>query len=119
LQVRSSTAVRRTGDLPAGRRFALLAAAALLLAGCATQIKDREAAAPEDAGGKAIAFQRKSLTPTDGGRLVQADELLAGDILLSADPGLASAGIRLLTTSPVSHAALRRPRHCPRRSPRG
>ena len=106
LQVRSSTAVRRTGDLLAGRRLARLAAAALLLAGCATQIKDREAVVPFDAGGKAIAFQRKSLTPTDGGRLVQPEELLAGDILLSADPGLASAGIRLLTTSPVSHAAI-------------
>ena len=84
----------------------VLAAVALLLAGCATQVTDREVVGPDGASGKALAFQRKSLTPTDGGRLVGPDELLAGDILLSADPGLASAGIRLLTTSPVSHAAI-------------
>jgi len=102
----SLTAVRRTGDLPGGHRLAALVVAALLLAGCATQITDRKAVGPDGASGKAIAFQRKSLTPTDGGRLVRPEELLAGDILLSADPGLASAGIRLLTTSPVSHAAI-------------
>jgi cell wall-associated NlpC family hydrolase len=87
-------------------RAAALATAALLLAGCATRITDREAVGSDAEGGKSLAFQRKSLTPTDGGRLVGPDELLAGDILLSADPGLASAGIRLLTTSPVSHAAI-------------
>ena len=106
LQLRSSTAVRGPGDVPGRSGLAALLVAALLLAGCATQIQDREAVGPDGAGGKAIAFQRKSLTPTDGGRLVLPDELLAGDILLSADPGVTSAGIRLLTTSPVSHAAI-------------
>jgi len=106
LQVRSSTAVRRTGARLGGRRLAALVAAALLLTGCATQIQDREAAGSDGAGGKAIAFQRKSLTPTDGGRPVRPEDLQPGDILLSADPGIASAGIRLLTTSPVSHAAI-------------
>ena len=97
---------RWTGDRLDGRRLAALVVGALLLAGCATQITDSEVVGPDGASGKAIAFQRKSLTPTDGGRLVRPDELLAGDILLSADPGIASAGIRLLTTSPVSHAAI-------------
>jgi cell wall-associated NlpC family hydrolase len=87
--------------------FRRLAACALIavLAGCATRVADR-AADPEAPGGKALTFQRKSLTPTDGGRLATPDDLQPGDILLSADPGLASAGIRLFTTSPVSHASI-------------
>jgi cell wall-associated NlpC family hydrolase len=90
-----------------GLRIAALAVFAVaLIAGCATQIRDSEAVGPDVASGKVLTFQRKSLTPIDGGRLVRPEELLAGDILLSADPGLASAGIRLLTTSPVSHAAI-------------
>jgi Permuted papain-like amidase enzyme, YaeF/YiiX, C92 family len=106
LQLRSSTAVRGPGDLPGGCGLAALIIAALLLAGCATQIQDKDVVGPDGASVKALTFQRKSLTPTDGGRLVRPEELLAGDILLSADPGIASAGIRLLTTSPVSHAAI-------------
>jgi len=106
LPVRTSTAVGRTGDRPGVRLFAALVVAVLVLAGCATQIVDRPAVDPEGPSGKAIAFQRKSLTPTDGGRMVRPEDLQAGDILLSADPGIASAGIRLLTTSPVSHAAV-------------
>jgi cell wall-associated NlpC family hydrolase len=106
LQLRSSTAVRRTADLQGGCALAALTAAALLMAGCATQLADSGVVGPDGSSGKVIEFQRESLTPTDGGRLVRPEELLAGDILLSADPGLASAGIRLLTTSPVSHAAI-------------
>jgi len=90
-----------------GLRIATLAVVAVaLLAGCATQLTDSDVVGPDGVSGKVIAFQRESLTPTDGGRLVRPEELLAGDILLSADPGIASAGIRLLTTSPVSHAAI-------------
>ncbi|HET9024336.1 MAG TPA: YiiX/YebB-like N1pC/P60 family cysteine hydrolase, partial [Burkholderiaceae bacterium] len=88
------------------RMAALAVAALLVLAACATRIADRAADGPAGASGKAIAFQRKSLTPTDGGRLVRPEDLQAGDILLSADPGIASAGIRLFTISPVSHAAI-------------
>lgn len=106
LQGMTTTAVRRTGRLPGGCWLATLAAAALLLAGCATQLADSDAVGPEGASAKTLAFQRKSLTPTDGGRLARPEDLLPGDILLSADPGIASAGIRLLTTSPVSHASI-------------
>lgn len=77
----------------------------LALCGCATRVADRPVASGGPAG-KAIVFQQKSLTPTDGGRAVAPDELQPGDILLSADAGLTSAGIRLFTFSPVSHAAL-------------
>lgn len=89
----------------AGRR-ALAVAALLAMAACATQVTDGPASGSEAGSGKAISFQRKSLTPTDGGRLMSAEDLLPGDILLSADQGIASAGIRLLTVSPVSHAAI-------------
>lgn len=85
----------------------LVAAAVVALAGCATRVVDVPGGPePGAVGVKAVAFQRKSLTPTDGGRLAAPNELQRGDILLSADPGVASAGIRLLTTSPVSHAAI-------------
>jgi cell wall-associated NlpC family hydrolase len=77
--------------------------AALLLAGCATQLAD---SADPAAGGKVLAFQRKSLTPIDGGRVAASADLLPGDILLTASSGLPSLGIRVLTASPVSHAAL-------------
>src|SRR5512145_225649 len=79
--------------------------AVVVLAGCATRMADRRPDASASSG-KALAFQRKSLTPIDGGRFATAAELQPGDILLSADPGMASAGIRLLTTSPVSHASI-------------
>ena len=85
---------------------ALALATLLAIAGCATQITDQPAAGAGSGSGKAITFQRKSLAPTDGGRLVSPEELQAGDILLSADKGVASAGIRLFTVSPVSHAAI-------------
>ena len=77
--------------------------APLVLAACATQVTEGPAT---DSSGMAITFQRKSLLPTDGGRLVAPSDLVPGDILLSAAPGMNSFGIRLLTTSPVSHAAL-------------
>jgi cell wall-associated NlpC family hydrolase len=89
-------------------RSVLLAALALMTlvaAGCATRVADR-GPDPAEPAGKALTFQRKSLTPTDGGRLVSPQDLQPGDILLSADPGIASAGIRLFTTSPVSHASI-------------
>lgn len=89
------------------RRCAVLPLLAVLavLAGCATSVAER-GAHPEAPGSVALTFQSKSLAPTDGGRFATPEDLQAGDILLSADPGLASAGIRLLTTSPVSHAAI-------------
>jgi hypothetical protein len=85
---------------------ALVLVALLAGTGCATRITDRPAADAAVGSGKAITFQRKSLAPTDGGRLISPEELQPGDILLSADKGVASAGIRLFTVSPVSHAAI-------------
>ena len=83
-------------------RAASLCAAAGLLTACATQIGT-------DPTSGAAAFQvqnRLLLTPANGGRHITAAELQTGDIILSATNGVTSLGIRLLTVSPVSHAAL-------------
>ncbi|MFN0162720.1 MAG: YiiX/YebB-like N1pC/P60 family cysteine hydrolase [Burkholderiales bacterium] len=75
---------------------------ALLSAACTMQVNvdDRSGTnAP-------LAVQRKALDPRNGGRLMVATELQAGDILLSSAPSLTSAGVRLLTLAPVSHASL-------------
>ena len=45
-------------------------------------------------------------TGANGGLLVDAPALRPGDIILTADNGLQSSGIRLITLSPVSHAAV-------------
>ena len=83
--------------LPAS--FAL--AVALLLGACATQITSSE-----DARRQKLAFQNKTLNPGNGGQLVGAEALRPGDIVLTADNGVKSSGIRLITLSPVSHAAI-------------
>ena len=74
----------------------------LSLAGCATQFID-------PTNKKAPSFQvqnRLLLTPANGGKSIQASDLRAGDIVLSSTNGIASLGIRVLTITPVSHAAL-------------
>lgn len=82
----------------------LVLSMAIFCAGCATGYN---APAPAGQTGAApLRFQNPALDPRNGGRLVQAEALQPGDILLSAANGLTSAGIRLITLSPVSHAAL-------------
>lgn len=79
--------------------------AALLVgacAGCATQVDTQRIAAP----GPAVTFQSNALRPANGEAMIAATALMPGDILLSTGSGLTSAGIRLMTTAPVSHAAL-------------
>jgi uncharacterized protein YycO len=75
--------------------------AGLVLGGCATRVADTPSSA-----GAPISFQRAALDPANGGQLVQAGALRSGDIILSATNGFTSAGIRLLTLAPVSHAAI-------------
>lgn len=91
-------------------RVSLCAAASLLalalLGGCATRIGPAPAGADGGTPGTALLIQNKSLTPADGGRLAVASDLQPGDILLTASAGFVSVGIRALTVSPVSHAAL-------------
>lgn len=73
----------------------------LLLASCATGVKTSEAT-----GAPTLAFQNLALNPANGGQLVDPQALQPGDIILTADNGLNSSGIRLITLSPVSHAAV-------------
>jgi hypothetical protein len=73
----------------------------ILLAACATSVKPGDGTlAPS------IRFQSNELNPSNGGQLIAAEALRPGDILLTADNGFNSAGIRLITQSPVSHAVL-------------
>ncbi len=53
-----------------------------------------------------IAVQNRSLDPSNGGELISEKTLRTGDIILSATNGINSVGIRAITLSPVSHAAL-------------
>ena len=72
-----------------------------LLTGCATGVKTSD-----DKPTPTIAFQNLALNPGNGGQLVDGTALKPGDIILTADNGLKSSGIRLATLSPVSHAAV-------------
>ncbi|WP_148713754.1 YaeF family permuted papain-like enzyme [Chitinolyticbacter meiyuanensis] len=73
-----------------------------LLAGCATNVRPAAEGQPLPS----VAFQQQGLAPRNGGQLIAPEALAPGDILLSATNGITSAGIRLATLAPVSHAAL-------------
>ncbi len=89
------------------RSFRLLCMASVcavvgLLSACATGI-----GTDHTSGTQAFQVQnRLLLTPANGGQRITTAELLPGDIILSSTNGVTSMGIRLLTVSPVSHAAL-------------
>ncbi len=59
----------------------------------------------QDAAGLQVQ-NRLLLTPANGGQRVVPADLRPGDLLLSSANGMASLGIRVLTVTPVSHAAL-------------
>ncbi|HSC79644.1 MAG TPA: YiiX/YebB-like N1pC/P60 family cysteine hydrolase, partial [Chitinolyticbacter sp.] len=80
----------------------LLVLCAVLLTGCATQVQQPG----EGHAMPTVSFQQQGLAPRNGGQLVDMSALATGDILLSATNGITSAGIRLATLAPVSHAAL-------------
>lgn len=82
------------------RSAILLAAAAALIQGCATRFD------PGGAEGVALLFQKNSLAPGDALALLPPERLQPGDIILTSAPTLRSLGIRLVTLSSVSHAAL-------------
>jgi hypothetical protein len=81
-------------------RLGLLGFTVFLVA-CATSVKPGDGTLRPS-----IQFQSNELNPSNGGQLITAEALRPGDILLTADNGLNSAGIRLITQSPVSHAVL-------------
>lgn len=83
--------------------YAVLAASC---AGCATSLSIPATADAAASPLPTLRFQKPGLNPRNGGQLVESHVLRPGDILLSAANGIASAGIRLLTLAPVSHASL-------------
>jgi hypothetical protein len=83
-------------------RYSALGLIAALVGACATQIDTAPAA-----GASPLRMQnRLLLTPANGGQTITAESLKPGDIILSSTNGVTSLGIRLLTVSPVSHAAI-------------
>jgi Permuted papain-like amidase enzyme, YaeF/YiiX, C92 family len=78
---------------------ALLFATSLLA--CATDVKVNP-----QSGASSVNVQNRSLEPSNGGELISEKTLRTGDIILSAANGINSMGIRAITLSPVSHAAL-------------
>ena len=86
-----------------GWRFAapLAFAATVLLAGCASRID-----LPTADSGPRLRLQSSAIAPGNGGALVGADALQAGDILLTSIATLNSLGIRVGSLAPVSHAVL-------------
>lgn len=83
-------------------RVVALSAVVGLLTACATGM-----GSDPTTGAQTFQVQNRLLiTPANGGRHVSSAELQPGDIILSSTNGVTSLGIRLLTLSPVSHAAL-------------
>lgn len=90
------------GLLPKAQRQVGLALMAFSLVGCATRFSDPTGHQPPG-----LQIQnRLLLTPSNGGKRIEASDLKAGDIVLSSTNGITSLGIRVLTVAPVSHAAL-------------
>jgi hypothetical protein len=73
----------------------------VLLTGCATDI-----GIDKNKGTPTLDMQSRFLNPSNGGQLISADAMQAGDILLSSADSLASVGIRVLSVSSVSHASI-------------
>jgi hypothetical protein len=72
------------------------------LSACATRFSD-----PQGHAAPGLQVQnRMLLTPANGGQRIVSTDLRPGDIILSSTNGIVSVGIRALTVSPVSHAAL-------------
>lgn len=102
----TSNSPPQAGVTPLRRRLIVFGLASL--GGCATRVEPRTDAASGEADAplRKVAFQDKSISPRNGGQLVQSDALRAGDILLSSSLTPLSLAIRAFTVAPVSHAAL-------------
>lgn len=80
--------------------------ALLALHGCATQIGQPADAERHVSPLPMLRFQGASIEPKEHTALLVPADLRPGDIILTSTPSLRSAGIQLLTFSPVSHAAV-------------
>jgi len=103
------TAPRNLCPRPSGAVIVLTGLLIVFLQGCATQFEARQELsqnATADAAIPELHFQNPSAEPVGKNAFVSADQLRPGDILLTSMPGIAAAGIELLTSAPVSHAAV-------------
>jgi Permuted papain-like amidase enzyme, YaeF/YiiX, C92 family len=82
------------------RSWVGLMAVVATLQGCATQFSTGYGA---DEDSPLLQFQSNYIAPA---AVVERELVQAGDILLTTDPTLTSASIRLMTLAPVSHAAV-------------
>ncbi|MDR2188449.1 MAG: YaeF family permuted papain-like enzyme [Azonexus sp.] len=87
----------RLADWP----LAGLVLCALLLAGCASRVE-----LPNDDHALRVRVQNSAIAPGNGGNLITAEALQAGDILLTSANSLPSISIQVGTFAPVSHAIL-------------
>jgi len=87
-------------------KLMLLVPSMALLHGCATQLSLPGTTAEGEAqviSGPVLRFQSNAIAPA---AILGREALEPGDILLTAEPTLISASIRLMTLAPVSHAAV-------------
>src|SRR5688572_26992507 len=88
-------------------RWIWLLALVTLLQGCATQFSIGRGIGYEDSETSSVVpvlrFQTNSIAPA---AVLEPGALQPGDILLTSEPTLASATVRLITFAPVSHAAV-------------
>jgi hypothetical protein len=83
-------------------RIIAIALVVMGLSACATRFSD-----PQGHVAPGLQVQnRMLLTPANGGQRIVPTDLRPGDIILSSTNGIVSVGIRALTVSPVSHAAI-------------
>jgi len=86
------------------KRAIAIAMLAVLLQACATRFE--LPGGDSDSTGPALRFQTSSVVPQLEEEALTLDRLQPGDIILTSASTLRSAGIRLMTWSSVSHAAL-------------
>ncbi len=83
------------------KQIALTLLIATALSGCALDLSS-DTAAPA----RVLTLQSISSAPGDSYRDIDESQLMAGDLLFSSSVGATSFGIRLFSTSSVSHVAL-------------
>jgi len=91
------------------KRFVPILLLAVFAQGCATQFASRPAASRDGDGARAtlvLRVQDSSAEPAGDDAFIAPEALQPGDILLTSMPGVAAAGIELMTLAPVSHSAV-------------
>lgn len=88
-------------------RYAMLFGTALLLSGCTMDIGSPSKPVPDGKTSPwAVSFQNASSAPRGTLREIDVAALQPGDLLFSSSIGITSLGIRLFSTSSVSHVAI-------------